>query len=105
MSNFRRDEHQVEVLKVLERLRNDWIQREQSTSWFSEAPRGVYVHGGVGCGKTFCMNLFYDMLETENKQKVHFHKFMLSVHQEMLQARKANPYDDILPTGTDSVLS
>lgn len=49
--------------------------------------RGVYLHGGVGCGKTFCMNLFYDNLQGEwpnTKQHVHFHKFMLGVHQQVL---------------------
>ena len=57
-----------------------------------KAPRGVYLHGGVGCGKTFTMNLFYDSLATgpwaKERQKIHFHKFMLTVHQEMHMARK-----------------
>ncbi|KAL3788567.1 hypothetical protein ACHAW5_009413 [Stephanodiscus triporus] len=53
-------------------------------------PRGVYIHGGVGCGKTFCMNLFYDSLPGLGglgKQKVHFHKFMLNVHRQMHLAK------------------
>ena len=58
----------------------------------AKAPRGVYLHGGVGCGKTFCMNLFYDAITTgpfaADKQKIHFHKFMLQVHQAMHMARK-----------------
>ena len=46
--------------------------------------KGVYLHGGVGCGKTFCMDLFYNSLHTQQKQKVHFHKFMIDqVHREM----------------------
>ena len=52
---------------------------------------GVYLHGGVGCGKTFLMNLFYDSIISgpwaTNKQQIHFHSFMLSVHQEMHAAR------------------
>lgn len=52
-------------------------------------PKGVYIHGGVGCGKTFCMNIFYNHLPTQNKQKVHFHKFMLNVHQRMHHAKKS----------------
>lgn len=70
-------------------------------------PRGVYLHGGVGCGKTFCMNLFYDAIDeshpwADEKQKIHFHKFMLQVHQEMHNARKATANhalesDTILP--------
>ncbi len=46
--------------------------------------KGTYLHGGVGCGKTFCMNLFYDSLpEHMSKQKVHFHSFMLNVHKQV----------------------
>ena len=46
--------------------------------------KGVYLHGGVGCGKTFCMNLFYDSLpHSISKQKVHFHSFMLNVHKQV----------------------
>jgi hypothetical protein len=69
--------------------------------------RGVYLHGGVGCGKTFVMNLFYDSITgnhpwANNKQKIHFHKFMLQVHQAMHMARKneANhkESDAILPS-------
>ncbi|KAL9187059.1 hypothetical protein ACHAXT_010779 [Thalassiosira profunda] len=51
-------------------------------------PKGVYLHGGVGCGKTYCMNLFYDSLPDDvDKQKVHFHKFMLGVHKRMHRAK------------------
>ncbi len=54
------------------------------------APKGVYLHGGVGCGKTFCMNLFYQHVNGDwkrDKQHVHFHKFMLQVHQQMHEAK------------------
>ncbi|EED87509.1 predicted protein, partial [Thalassiosira pseudonana CCMP1335] len=54
-------------------------------------PKGVYLHGGVGCGKTYCMNLFYDALPSDaSKQKVHFHKFMLNVHKQMHKAKMIN---------------
>jgi protein AFG1 len=75
--------------------------------------KGVYLHGGVGCGKTFCMNLFYDSLilpkciTTNNtndntnaisKQKVHFHSFMLNVHKQMHQAKMVHKIEgDVLP--------
>lgn len=63
------------------------------------AIRGVYLHGGVGCGKTFLMNhIFHDSMADAAShfshgwhfRKTHFHKFMLHVHQEMHQARKRN---------------
>ena len=49
---------------------------------------GIYTYGGVGCGKTFLMELFYEALDNDphwskNKQIVHYHKFMLNVHQFM----------------------
>jgi Predicted ATPase len=62
-----------------------------TTTKISSNPRmikGVYLHGGVGCGKTFCMNLFYNHLPiTASKQQVHFHKFMLDVHKQMHEAK------------------
>jgi protein AFG1 len=78
-----------------------------SISTARHQPRGIYLHGGVGCGKTFLMNLFYDSLTDQTcpqwnkvKQKVHFHKFMLGIHQEMHVARttgNAVGSDAILP--------
>jgi predicted ATPase len=56
------------------------------------APKGAYLYGGPGCGKTFLMNHFYDSVDTgpwaTDKQKVHYHKFMLSVHQQMHEVRQ-----------------
>ena len=60
-------------------------------NWKSTVPRGVYLHGGVGSGKTMLMNLFYDSLTEEpwasEKQKIHYHKFMATIHKEMHRAR------------------
>lgn len=44
---------------------------------------GLYFWGGVGRGKTFLMDLFYDSLPFDDKRRVHFHRFMLSVHAEL----------------------
>jgi peroxisome-assembly ATPase len=67
-------------------------------SIFVRAPKGVYLHGGVGCGKTFSMNLFYENLPRDDKQKVHFHKFMLRVHQQMHEAKRIEGVvGDVLP--------
>ena len=75
-----------------------------------KAPKGAYLYGGPGCGKTFLMNRFFDAVDTRpwktDKQKVHYHKFMLSVHQQMHEARQqkkdTNP-DDILRPVIDRV--
>jgi len=50
----------------------------------SNAPvRGLYMWGGVGRGKTWLMDLFYQSLPGTRKQRLHFHRFMLRVHEEL----------------------
>ena len=44
---------------------------------------GIYLWGKVGRGKTMMMDLFYQQLPIENKQRIHFHHFMESVHQRL----------------------
>jgi len=67
--------------------------------------KGIYLHGGVGCGKTFCMDLFFDNLPIESKQKVHFHKFMLDVHKQMHEAKMIKGVEgDVLPSVIDQIL-
>ncbi len=56
--------------------------------------KGLYFWGGVGRGKTYLMDIFYESLPFERKMRVHFHRFMRRVHQELksLQQQK-NPLD------------
>lgn len=53
-----------------------------TTSKTVNAPQGVYIWGGVGRGKTYLMNLFYENAPTNFKWRVHFHRFMLWVHEQ-----------------------
>ncbi len=65
---------------------SNFFSSQSSVSSLLSKPHieGVYLHGGVGCGKTFCMNLFFDSLPQHiSKQKVHFHSFMLNVHKQV----------------------
>ena len=47
-----------------------------------EAIKGLYIYGDVGRGKSMLMDLFYDLVPGQ-KRRVHFHAFMLEIHQEM----------------------
>lgn len=50
-----------------------------------EHPQGLYFWGGVGRGKTYLMDLFYETLPEKDKTRLHFHRFMRLVHQELKQ--------------------
>ena len=48
-----------------------------------EVPRGLYLWGGVGRGKSFLMDAFYECVPYKRKKRVHFHHFMADVHKEL----------------------
>jgi predicted ATPase len=49
---------------------------------------GVYMHGDVGCGKTFLMDMYYECCAVSPKRRVHFHQFMLDVHRRIHRWRR-----------------
>ena len=53
-------------------------------------PKGLYVYGSVGTGKSMCCDLFFNSLATKKKRRVHFHAFMLEVHAR-LHAERSTP--------------
>lgn len=57
---------------------------------------GLYLWGGVGRGKTWLMNLFYEELPIEKKYRIHFHHFMLGIHEKLGTLNKQkNPLQQI----------
>jgi len=61
-----------------------------------ELQRGLYVWGGVGRGKTWLMDLFFQSLPFRDKQRSHFHRFMQSVHDELKKHKEqTNPLDRV----------
>ncbi|WP_375322839.1 cell division protein ZapE [Aliivibrio logei] len=88
-------QHAVEQLDALYRriLESKVPQNEVKKSWkhfFKKTkPRkltpekGLYFWGGVGRGKTYLVDTFYDALPTQRKMRIHFHRFMQRVHDEL----------------------
>lgn len=74
-------------------------------------PKGLYIHGAVGGGKTMLMDLFHNSCRTEMKRRVHFHEFMLEVHKRIHEYKKTvvvvkdqrrpKSYDPIPPIALD----
>lgn len=62
-----------------------------------EPPRGLYMWGGVGRGKSMLMDLFFETVQVQRKRRVHFHEFMLDVHARLAEARKGEKGDPIPP--------
>lgn len=60
-------------------------------------PRGLYMWGGVGRGKSMLMDLFHDTLEAGPKRRAHFHEFMLDVHARLRVERQKERGDPIPP--------
>jgi len=93
-----RDPAQVKLLRQLETLaeslRNYRLARKPSAlGWlFSKKnpspPKGLYVWGSVGRGKTMLMDLFFEALPVRRKRRVHFHAFMADVHERIHDFRQ-----------------
>ncbi len=95
-NHFKRDASQEKTIAQLQRLYDDLIaSRSESTgllSWFnrkspSEPTRGAYLWGGVGRGKTYLMDLFFDCLPFKEKKRTHFHRFMKKSHEQLKSLR------------------
>ncbi len=95
---IKRDPVQVACLPELERIRAE-VQKPQKTGLFRKAPpppKGLYLWGGVGRGKSMLMDLFVDTLEVPAR-RVHFHAFMQEMHAGMHAERKKGTEDVIKP--------
>ncbi len=98
---FATDASQHAAVLRLQRLYEEWsdYKRRRRTALHRlvvkpPLPRGVYLWGAVGRGKTFLMDSFYRCLPLERKRRVHFHHFMRDVHRELDELKgTANPLD------------
>jgi cell division protein ZapE len=97
------DSAQLAAVAALERCENEWLaylQRRRSAlqRMFVKPPipRGVYMHGGVGRGKSFLMDCFFQSVPLRRKTRLHFHEFMREVHRELQELKGvANPLQEL----------
>ena len=64
--------------------------------------RGLYMWGGVGRGKSMMMDLFFDCVRVDSKRRVHFHEFMLEVH-DRLRGERAKEKGDPIPPVVEAI--
>ncbi len=97
------DPAQLRAVDALERCASEWAAYKDKRSNAikklinrPDVPRGVYMYGGVGRGKSFLMDCFYGAVPIRRKTRLHFHEFMREVHRELAELQgTVNPLDEL----------
>jgi cell division protein ZapE len=97
------DPAQLVAIEALERCENEWAdykaRRGNAVTKLlvrPPIPRGVYMWGGVGRGKSFLMDCFFQSVPLTRKTRLHFHEFMREVHRELQELKgTADPLDEL----------
>jgi cell division protein ZapE len=100
---YRSDPAQLRAVASLERCENEWAdykaRRSNAVTKLivrPPIPRGVYMHGGVGRGKSFLMDCFFQAVPLTRKTRLHFHEFMREVHRELQELKgTVDPLDEL----------
>jgi cell division protein ZapE len=98
---FSADEAQLRAVERLQIAYDEWVAyKSRRTNKLMrlisppDIPRGVYMWGGVGRGKSFLMDSFYSVVPVQRKTRIHFHEFMRGVHQQLDELKGvADPLD------------
>ena len=97
------DPAQLAAVERLQRCYEEWTTYKARRSnalrkliIHPELPRGVYMWGGVGRGKSFLMDSFYAIVPVQRKTRIHFHEFMREVHRVLEELKgQADPLDEL----------
>jgi cell division protein ZapE len=97
------DAAQLRAVDSLERCENEWADYKARRSNAltkliarPPIPRGVYMYGGVGRGKSFLMDCFFNAVPLQRKTRLHFHEFMREVHRELAELHgTVNPLQEL----------
>ena len=100
---YQSDPAQLRAVEALQRCADDWAAYKSRRSnslkkLFNhpDLPRGVYMYGGVGRGKSFLMDCFFNAVPIRRKTRLHFHEFMREVHRELTHLQgTVNPLDEL----------
>jgi cell division protein ZapE len=100
---FTADEAQLRAVAALQRCEDEWIAyKARRSNAITRAlvrppiPRGVYMYGGVGRGKSFLMDCFFQAVPLTRKTRLHFHEFMREVHRELQELKGVqDPLDEL----------
>ena len=100
---FLPDPAQLRAVTALDRCAGEWAgykhKRANKLKKLinrPDIPQGVYLYGGVGRGKSFLMDCFYQSVPIERKTRLHFHEFMREVHRELRDLQgTVNPLDKL----------
>jgi len=98
---YHSDPAQLRAVQALDRCALEWSQYKEIRSnaikkllFHPDIPRGVYLYGGVGRGKSFLMDCFFNAVPLKRKTRLHFHEFMREVHRELSDLQgTVNPLD------------
>jgi cell division protein ZapE len=101
--DFKADEAQQRAVDRLQLCYDEWVdykaQRSNSFKRFinrPDVPRGVYMWGGVGRGKSFLMDSFYSVVPLVRKTRLHFHEFMRDIHRQLDELKGvSNPLEEV----------
>ena len=87
---YKADAAQLKGIAALQRCQDEWsVYKGQRSNALTKMlrypvlPKGVYMYGGVGRGKSFIMDCFFNAVPLQRKTRLHFHEFMREVHRQL----------------------